>query len=141
MDKKSILHVKLHNTIDVNLEIYDRVTVITGDSGSGRTFLFNKLQTMEAIKEQSKLFFINYKNRKDIEKLKSLHDKIIFIDNADIVLSDDDRRRIRQDTKNIYILFGRNFDGLSTGVWNIAELISKNNKMYLNFFMVGMYVY
>lgn len=139
MDKKSILHVKLHNTIDVNLEVYDRVTIV--NEGFGKTFLFNRLQTMEAVNEHSKFFFINYKNGNDIKNLKSLHNKIIFIDNADLVLTDNDRRRIRQDTKNVYILFGRNFDGLNTGVWNIAELISKDNKMYLDFYLTDMYVY
>lgn len=52
-------------------------------------------------------------------------DKLIVIDNADILLDDDTRKYISLDDKNQYLIIGRNPKNLFTTSDNLFELVSE----------------
>lgn len=140
MDKHTLFHGRFYNRIDVQIEVYLNVTVVIGDSGTGKTFLFNTMYTMERINEESKYRFFNLDKKVDIQTLKDIKSKIIFIDNADIVLDTKLRKYISLDESNYYVIFGRDNSYLGTGPWNLARFIYKDNKIAFEYPFIKCYV-
>lgn len=54
-----------------------------------------------------------------------LKDKLIVIDNADILLDDETRKPISLDDRNQYLIIGRNPQNLFATKENLFELVSK----------------
>ena len=79
-----------------------------GDSGTGKTATFSFIRECMAI--DSRILCLNYLDyQKDIMTIVSnTQGKLIVIDNADILLSDDIRKYISLDDKNQYLIIGRN---------------------------------
>lgn len=79
-----------------------------GDSGTGKTATFSFIRECMAI--DSRILCLNYLDyQKDIMTIISnTQGKLIVIDNADILLSDDIRKYISLDDKNQYLIIGRN---------------------------------
>lgn len=73
------------------------------------------------------LWCLNYLDyQKDIKKILSeTKEKLIVIDNADILLDNDTRKYISLDDKNQYLIIGRNPKNLFTTRENLYELVSK----------------
>lgn len=75
----------------------------------------------------SKILCLDYfdyqKNIKEI--LSQANRKLIVIDNADILLSDDTRKYISQDDKNQYLIIGSNPKNLFATKENLFELVSE----------------
>lgn len=74
-----------------------------------------------------KILCLNYLDyQKDIKALISREkDKLIVIDNADILLNDDTRKYISLDGKNQYLIIGRNPKNLFATKENLYELVSE----------------
>lgn len=74
-----------------------------------------------------KIVCLNYldyqKNVKEI--LMQTKDRLIVIDNADILLDDETRKYISLDGNNQYLIIGRNPKNLFTTKDNLFELVSK----------------
>lgn len=74
-----------------------------------------------------KIVCLNYldyqKNVKEI--LMQTKDRLIVIDNADILLDDETRKYISLDGDNQYLIIGRNPKNLFTTKDNLFELVSK----------------
>lgn len=79
------------------------------------------------------LIFINYDNKQDAKRLEEVKHKIIFIDNADLVLSNKDRERIMLDDDNYYVLFGRNVTGFGNNIYTSGLLVITNNEIKFDF--------
>ena len=79
-----------------------------GDSGTGRTMVFSFIRECMAINPQ--IVCLNYLDyQKDIkEMLTQMKNKMIVIDNADILLDDETRKFISLDENNQYLIIGRN---------------------------------
>jgi Holliday junction resolvasome RuvABC ATP-dependent DNA helicase subunit len=96
-----------------------------GDSGTGKTATFSFIRECMAI--DSRILCLNYLDyQKDIMTIVSnTQGKLIVIDNADILLSDDIRKYISLDDKNQYLIIGRNPKNLFATKENLFELVNK----------------
>ena len=82
-----------------DLTFDDRITLVGGDSGTGKTVLYEMLEDIRLTDE--------YK------AIKQCRDSFIVVDNADCMINDDVRRFINFELSNQYMLFLRNCDGLN----------------------------
>ena len=74
--------------------------------------------------------------KKDIkEMLTQMKNKMIVIDNADILLDDETRKFISLDENNQYLIIGRNPKNLFTTKDNLFELVSNKNEDVTEFWI------
>lgn len=115
----------IHSSFVVDFTFKNNITILIGDSGTGKTTAFSFIR--ECMPINPKLLCLNYldyqKNIKDI--LSQAEGKLIVIDNADILLDDDTRKYISLDDKNQYLIIGRNPKNLFTTKENLYELESE----------------
>ena len=100
-----------------DLTFDDRITLVGGDSGTGKTVLYEMLEDIRLTDE--------YK------AIKQCRDSFIVIDNADCMLNDDVRRFINFELSNQYMLFLRNCDGLNVSDKSFKVLKFDNNRITL----------
>ena len=91
----------------------DRITLVGGDSGTGKTVLYDMLEDLKQTEEYCAIKLFNYKSEDILEKLKQCRNNFVVIDNADILMDDDVRQFINFEFSNQYMLFLRNCDGLN----------------------------
>ena len=96
-----------------NLEFISRITLVRGDSATGKTYLYQILEDVKFLPQYQDMKLFNYKSDDFHEELAKCRNKFIVIDNADILLTDEDKRFINFDKSNQYMLFMRNCDGLN----------------------------
>lgn len=115
----------VHTSFIVNFTFTNNITILTGDSGTGKTAVFSFIRECMAV--NAKLLCLNYLDyQKDIKDIVSNADgKLIVIDNADILLDDDTRKYISTDDRNQYLIIGRNPKNLFATRENLFELESK----------------
>lgn len=109
----------------------DRITLVGGDSGTGKTVLYGMLEDLRLTDEYKAIKLFNYKSDDLLESLKQCREKFIVIDNADILINDDIRRFINFEFSNQYMLFLRNCDGLNVSDKSFKVLKLNNNKITL----------
>ncbi len=95
------------------LEFKSRITLVRGDSATGKTYLYQVMEDLKMTEEYSCIKQFNYKSEEFHSELKRCKDKFIVVDNADIILDDEDRAFINFEKSNQYLLFLRNCDGLN----------------------------
>ena len=83
----------------------DRITLVGGDSGTGKTVLYEMLEDLRLTDEYKAIKLFNYKSDNFLETIKQCRDSFIVIDNADILIDDDIRRFINFEFSNQYMLF------------------------------------
>ena len=83
------------------------IIFLTGSSGNGKSFIFQALDEMRTYDARIETF--NYKdlNKFSLNLLQTLHERLVVIDNADILLGIPERRYIAFDDNNQYLLIGR----------------------------------
>ncbi len=115
----------VHTSFVVDFKFTNNITILTGDSGTGKTALFSFIKECMAI--NSDIMCLNHLDyQKDIASMiKSAEKKLIVIDNADVLLDDDVRKFIALDDKNQYLIIGRNPKNLFATKENLFELISE----------------
>ncbi len=96
-----------------DLVFNDRITLVGGDSGTGKTVLYDMLEDLKQTEEYNAIKLFNYKSEDVLEKLKQCRNNFVVIDNADILMDDEVRRFINFEFSNQYMLFLRNCDGLN----------------------------
>ena len=115
----------VHSSFVLDFKFKNNITILMGDSGTGKTAAFSFIRECMAI--NSKILCLNYldyqRNIKDI--VSQAEDKLIVIDNADILLDDDTRKYISLDDKNQYLIIGRNPKNLFATKENLYELESE----------------
>ena len=114
-----------------DLELDDRITLVGGDSGTGKTVLYEMLEDIRLTDEYSSIKLFNYKSDDFLEAIKQCRDSFIVIDNADILMNDDIRRFINFEFSNQYMLFLRNCDGLNVSDKSFKVLKLVDNKITL----------
>lgn len=114
-----------------NLKLYDRITLVRGDSATGKTYLYQILEDIKMMPEYNAIRLFNYKTEEFHENLKRCRDNFIVIDNGDILLDADDRRFINFETSNQYLLFLRNCDGLNLSPDSFMILEKQGNQISL----------
>lgn len=115
----------IHTSFVVDFTFHNNITILMGDSGTGKTASFSFIRECMAV--NPKILCLNYLDyQKDIKALISREEgKLIVIDNADILLNDDTRKYISLDDKNQYLIIGRNPKNLFATKENLYELVSE----------------
>lgn len=115
----------VHTSFVLDFEFTSNITILTGDSGTGKTASFSFIKECMAMNPD--IMCLNYLDyQKDIKGLiKDATGKLIVIDNADVLLDDDTRKYIALDDKNQYLIIGRNPRNLFTTKDNLFELVSE----------------
>lgn len=115
----------IHSSYVVDFTFKNNITILMGDSGTGKTITFSFIRECMAINPQ--ILCLNYLDyQKDIKEiLHNTEGKLVVIDNADILLDDDTRKYISLDDKNQYLIMGRNPRNLFATKENLFELVSK----------------
>lgn len=115
----------IHTSFAINFTFINNITMLMGDSGTGKTAAFSFIRECMAV--NPKILCLNYldyqRNIGDV--IKRADGRLIVIDNADILLDDDTRKYISVDDKNQYLIIGRNPKNLFATKENLFELISR----------------
>ena len=109
----------------------DRITLVGGDSGTGKTVLYEMLEDLRLTDEYKAIKLFNYKSDDLLESMKQCRGRFIVIDNADILIDDEVRRFINFEFSNQYMLFLRNCDGLNVSDKSFKVLKLDNNRITL----------
>lgn len=109
----------------------DRITLVGGDSGTGKTVLYDMLEDLKQTEEYSAIKLFNYKSEDVLEKLKQCRNNFVVIDNADILMDDEVRRFINFEFSNQYMLFLRNCDGLNVSDKSFKVMKFESNMITL----------
>lgn len=96
-----------------DLEFDDRITLVGGDSGTGKTVLYELLEDIRLTEEYKAIKLFNYKSDNFLETIKKCRDSFIVVDNADNLMNDEVRKFVNFESSNQYMLFLRNCDGLN----------------------------
>ena len=114
-----------------DLVFEDRITLVGGDSGTGKTVLYEMLEDLKLTDEYHSIKLFNYKSENILENLERCRNNFIVIDNADILIDDDIRRFVNFEFSNQYMLFLRNCDGLNVSDKSFKVLKLEDNKITL----------
>lgn len=109
----------------------DRITLVGGDSGTGKTVLYEMLEDLRFTDEYKAIRLFNYKSDNLIENMEKCRNCFIVVDNADILIDDAIRKFINFEFSNQYMLFSRNCDGLNVSDKSFKELKLENNRITL----------
>lgn len=77
-----------------NLDFDDRITLVGGDSGTGKTVLYEMLEDLRLTNEYKAIKLFNYKSDNFSESIEQCRDSFIVVDNADNLINDEVRRFI-----------------------------------------------
>lgn len=114
-----------------DLEFEDRITLVGGDSGTGKTVLYEILEDIRLTDEYKAIKLFNYKSDHFLESIKQCRNNFIVVDNADILINNEVRRFINFEFSNQYMLFLRNCDGLNVSDRSFKVLKFDHNKITL----------
>lgn len=114
-----------------DLRFEDRITLVGGDAGTGKTFLYGLLEDLRQTEEYRYLKLFNYKTDDLLVQLKQCQNNFIVIDNADLLIDDAIRKYINFEFSNQYMLFLRNCDGLNVSDKSFKLLKFDNNVITL----------
>ena len=114
-----------------DLEFDDRITLVGGDSGTGKTVLYEMLEDIRLTDEYSSIKLFNYKSDDLLGAIRQCEERLRGVDNADNLMSDDVRRFINFEVSNQYMLFLRNCDGLNVSDKSFKVLKFDNNRITL----------
>ena len=77
-----------------DLEFDDRITLVGGDSGVGKTVLYEMLEDIRLTDEYKAIRLFNYRSDDFQEAIKQCRDSFIVVDNADNLINDEVRKFI-----------------------------------------------
>lgn len=110
------------------------ITVVFGDSGSGKSLFYRKLSSLVLAKGFTDYRLLNYKSLLTSSILNTLTEngKVIVIDNADIVLKDIvDVQNLLRESSSQFIIMGRRTDWYNAHSYNCANVIEENKEYKL----------
>ena len=127
--------IKIHTLkYNFDLDIKNNLILIIGKSASGKSYMYDSIEKTFGYKDDT---YVCINHKTDRSKLASKYSgKIIVIDNADIVLNDEDRYNIAMDKENQYIILCHCIDGFMTGPTSLAELYLDDDVFRLDYFML-----
>ena len=114
-----------------DLTFDDRITLVGGDSATGKTVLYEMLEDLRLTDDYKAIKLFNYKSDNLLESIKQCKDKFIVMDNADILIDDAIRQFINFEFSNQYMLFLRNCDGLNVSDKSFKVLKFEQNRITL----------
>lgn len=114
-----------------DLVFKDRITLVGGDSGTGKTVLYDMLEDLKQTEEYNAIKLFNYKSEDVLKQLKRCRNNFVVIDNSDILMDDEIRKFINFEFSNQYMLFLRNCDGLNVSDKSFKVMKFENNTITL----------
>ena len=114
-----------------DLKFDDRITLVGGDSATGKTVLYEMLEDVRLTDEYHSIKLFNYKSDHFEDEIKQCRDNFVVIDNADILINEDVKRFINFELSNQYMLFLRNCDGFNVSDKSFKVLKVDNNEITL----------
>ena len=132
------------NGVHFGVNLPGRVTVLSGDSATGKTLLWHRLKTQAIIDEDTlgvkdiiEIFTSDRNN--DLEMVRHLKGKLIIIDNGDILLHGhkDLADYINCDFDNQYLIFSRGDTGISTNPKYRGKMIANGKEIKAIFNSLG----
>ena len=114
-----------------DLTFDDRITLVGGDSATGKTVLYEMLEDIRLTDDYKAIKLFNYKSDNLLESIKQCKGNFIVMDNADILVDDDVRKFINFEFSNQYMLFLRNCDGLNVSDKSFKVLKFEQNRITL----------
>lgn len=133
---KKLIDVIQFNTGKYNFDfkLNGAITVICGDSSTGKTLFCNKLEYDAYLKGSKQYKCINFKDKDDVDEIISrCRGKVIVIDNADILIDSKLSKKIYRDRSNQYILMGHRVDRYNAGRKGIAIIMENNRNFTLRY--------
>lgn len=115
----------------VKVEVRSGITVIGGDSSTFRTYYYSLMLNEAAISNDERFVFMNYLYN-DIDRIKNgeIQNKIVFIDNADLIIPKDVRiKDMLAESNNQYIIFGRDVGRYTYSLDDWAKFVSRGNNL------------
>ncbi len=128
------------NGYNFDLVMKSNLLLVCGNSGVGRTMIYNHFVDL-SLKDMGIICFnadrIEHLSRDNgisheecmLELIGDVDHKLIVIDNADLILTDNMRSHISFDTTNNYLIFGRNVTGFFINENRLAYL-TRDDKVY-----------
>ena len=118
---------------EFDLQFLHRILMIDGDSGVGKS-LFYKMMYSKALNNKDIICINRGSSWIDLSKeLRKHSNKLIIVDNAEVILGDRERFIISTDITNQYIIFGRNPEGLVRCPIQYARMKIKDNRVVLDY--------
>ena len=114
-----------------DLVFNDRITLVGGDSGTGKTVLYEVLEDLKLTEDYQAIRLFNYRTDDFSQALMQCRNCFIVIDNADILIDDEDRSFINFECSNQYMLFSRNCDGRNVSDKSFKVLKFDENRITL----------
>lgn len=117
----------VHTSFVVDFKFTNNITILTGNSGTGKTASFSFIKECMAVNPN--IVCLNYLDyqKNILNILKEMEKKLVVIDNADILLDDKTRKYIALDDKNQYLIIGRNPENLFATKENLFELVTEKS--------------
>lgn len=125
---KIMKHIKLESMgYKIDLKLRDRVTVINGESGSGKSFLY---QLISRVPNLDNVLCINYESIRVkanyygiLNTLREIKNSIVIIDQADDIQREhmEIMEAVDNDNNNTFIIMGRN-PKVMCNISDIAEM-------------------
>lgn len=106
----------------VALKFFDRISILLGDSGTGKTFLYKAIDSYR-IANNLPIVLFNNRTFKFHEMLREVNNSLVIIDHAEEILSYEDKMFINLHKNCQYLIIGRNYEGL---------FINPNNLLVVN---------
>ena len=107
--------------------VFNGLTYLSGDSSTGKTLLVSALKAYCAL-YNIPLTVLDFASASSdiLALLKSQKNSFIVVDNADILLGEEERDYISTDSNNQYLIIGRNPEGLYITNYIAKKLVFKN---------------
>ena len=114
------------------------ILILDGDSGIGKTRYFDIKRSEQLVNHKNDIIFIDYHTNQDmIKELLKEQNKIIFIDNADIILFKiKDLKKLIKESNSQFIIFGRKVNNYDYDLKNWATIDEiKHNTFKLDYYI------
>lgn len=117
----------------IDIPLYNRVILIIGDSGSGKSFICNQIsdsksdtKLMAEVKSNWNLNdILIVRSKLEVEAIKSKHGKLIIIDRADMILSEDDIEFINTSDNQFILMYRGKLKKIKANINSYIQLNSK----------------
>ena len=128
---KELRYTTIHG-VSVYVPFHARVTVIGGDSSSGKSFIKSTVRKVYNTRGKGIVVVYDYESPIDLDMLKALKNRLVIMDNVDLLLPKIEglREYINKDFDNQYLFFMREDHGINANVNNYAELFTKGKLGY-----------
>lgn len=125
------------DTVDVDIELRQKKTVLNGDSATGKTYLYNVIEQYAQEENRKDIVCLNIDNANNeyavyaVDRINAVKDGLIIIDNGDIVLRNKKLCDcVMSDNSNNYIIMSRqHYEQYS----ELAKLVISKNSIKIRY--------